>query len=241
MPARAVIGAAPEDLRAENVLIASPSGSSLRGWLAPGMPGRGAVVVMHGVRGNRAGLVERMRLLRDAGYSVLAFDFQAHGESPGERITFGFLESRDARAAVAFLRERLPGERIGAIGISLGGAAALIGDDPLQVDALVLESVYPDIESAIADRLEIRLGALGRLMAPLYVLLMEPIIGVPSDRLRPIERIGEAAPVLIVSGTDDRHTTIAETRKTFERAREPKALWGVKGAAHVDLLRHAPT
>jgi fermentation-respiration switch protein FrsA (DUF1100 family) len=236
-----VISAAPADLSAEDVVIRSLSGSDLRGWLVRGTPGAGAVVVMHGVRGNRSEMVRRMRLLRDAGYGVLAFDFQAHGESPGRRITFGFLESRDAFAAVAFLRERLPGERIGAIGISLGGAAALVGDTPLQVDALVLESVYPDIGSAVADRLAIRVGVLGRVIAPLYVLLMEPVIGVPPARLRPIDRIGEAyGPVLIMSGTEDKHTTIAETRNMFARARKPKELWEVDGAAHVDLLRHAP-
>jgi uncharacterized protein len=240
-PAFAVIGEAPADLGAETVIIPSPSGSNLRGWLIRGRSGAGAVVVMHGVRGNRTGLIDRMRLLRDASYSVLGFDFQAHGESPGRRITFGFLESYDARAAVAYLRQRMPGERIGAIGPSLGGAAALLGDTPLHVDALVLEAVYPDIGSAIADRLEIRLGPPGRLIAPAYVLLMNAVIGVSPDRLRPIDRIDEViAPVLIVSGTEDRHTTIAETRQMFARAKEPKALWEVEGAAHVDLLRYAP-
>ena len=41
-------------------------------------------------------------------------------------------------AAVAFVRARLPGERVGAIGVSLGGAAALLGPAPLAVDALVV-------------------------------------------------------------------------------------------------------
>src|SRR5262245_19962552 len=72
-PARAVVGEAPADLRAESVVIPSSSGSSLRGWLVRGASGKGAAVVMHGVRGNRAVLVGRIRLLRDAGYSVLAF------------------------------------------------------------------------------------------------------------------------------------------------------------------------
>ena len=81
--------------------------------------------------------------------SVLLFDFRAHGESTGDRITFGALESVDARAALDFLRTELPAERIGAIGVSLGGAAALLGREPLPVDALVLEAVYPAIDVAI--------------------------------------------------------------------------------------------
>ena len=49
-------------------------------------------------------MVPRARLLAAAGFSVLLFDFQAHGESTGDRITFGRLEGLDARAAVAFVR-----------------------------------------------------------------------------------------------------------------------------------------
>ena len=44
---------------------------------------------------------------------VLLFDFQAHGESTGEHITFGYLE-RDAQAAIDFLR-RAPDEKVGVL------------------------------------------------------------------------------------------------------------------------------
>lgn len=152
-PATAEIGAPPLDLPVENVTFLSDSGAALRGWFVAGRPRGGAVVLMHGVRANRMSMVERARILHASGFSVLLFDFQAHGESPGKRITFGYLEALDAEAAVAFARQRLPGERIGAVGTSLGGAAALLGPAPLPVDALVLESVYPDIRSATANRI----------------------------------------------------------------------------------------
>jgi dienelactone hydrolase len=57
-----------------------------------------------------------------------------------------------ASSSVAFVRARLPNERIGAIGASLGGAAALLGPHPLPVNALVFfESVYPDIASLVPN------------------------------------------------------------------------------------------
>ena len=59
---------------------------------------------MHGVRSTRVGVTNRVRFLREAGYSVLLFDFQAHGKSGGEHISYGKLESRDAEAAVAFVK-----------------------------------------------------------------------------------------------------------------------------------------
>ena len=48
-------------------------------------------------------------------------------------------------------------------------------------------------------------------------------------------------PVFIISGSLDRHTTIAETRKLFEHAAPPKELWIVEGAGHVDLYNFSPT
>jgi fermentation-respiration switch protein FrsA (DUF1100 family) len=244
-PAYALVGPPPPDLHAETVFIPSASGAILHGWFVVGRPGGGAVVLMHGIGSNRLSMVRRARLLNENGFSVLLFDFQAHGESSGTRITLGRLEALDARSAVEFVRRRLPDERIGAIGASLGGAAALLGPGPLPVDALVIEAVYPDIEAALTNRFRVVLGPIvGRASAPLLVPLFDllaPSIGVQPDRLRPIDRIGEVTvPLLVASGTRDTRTTIAETRELFARAREPKSLWMVEEADHVDLEAYAP-
>jgi len=245
-PARAVIGPPPSDLSAEDVFISSASGASLHGWFVAGRSGGGAVVLMHGVRSNRLSMVARARLLSQAGFSVLLFDFQAHGDSTGMHITFGLLEGMDAGAAVGFVQQRLPAERIGVIGASLGGAAALLGPAPLPIDALVLESVYPDIEAAVSDRIRSTLGApLGPWLAwPLETLfehLLPPVLDIDPAKLRPIDHIAEVgAPVLVASGERDDHTTIAEARDLFDHARNPKIFWAVPGAGHVDLESFAP-
>ncbi len=240
-PQRVRIGPPPPDLGAEAVVIPSASGSLLRGWLCPVDPSQGVVVLMHGVRANRLSLVDRARLLRGAGYSVLLFDFQAHGESPGEAITFGYLESRDARAAVDFVRRRIADQPVAAIGSSLGGAAALLANPPLPIDGLVLESVYTTVEEATENRLRIRFGALGPPLAPLLTAQLRPRLGIPASSLRPIDHIGRVrCPVLILSGLRDEHATPEQTRALFAAAREPKQLWMVPEARHVDLYRFAP-
>ena len=241
-PAHETIGPAPPDLAVEAVNIASTSGSTLRGWFVTGRQ----VVLLHGVRANRLAMLRRAELLHEAGFAVLLFDFQAHGESTGARITSGHLEALDAQAAVAFVRQRLPQERIAAIGSSLGGAAALLGPAPLSVDALVLESVYPEIGSAIANRVRVVLGSTrGDVVAPaiawLFQLILPPYLGVHPADLRPIDHIAEVTgPVLVASGTRDNRTTIEEARALFERARTPKIFWEVAGARHVDLEAYAP-
>lgn len=245
-PATREVGPPPADLAAQDVTIVSDSGATLRGWFVVGQRGGGAVVLMHGVRANRLSMVERARVLHAAGFSVLLFDFQAHGESTGERITFGYREALDAEAAVAFARQRLPGEKIGAIGSSLGGAATLLGPHPLPVDALVLEAVYPDIGAATANRIRAVLGwpigtLVARPLARLFELVLPPILGVASAQLRPIDHVADVvAPLLIASGTRDSRTTVRETRAMFDHAHEPKSLWLVEGAGHVDLEHYAP-
>ncbi len=218
-------------------------GAPVHGWFAPpAAPGRGAVLLLHGVWENRRRMLARAERLRAEGYGVLLIDLPAHGESPGARITLGARESTGAGAALAWLRARLPGERIGAIGISLGGAATLLGSTPLPVEALVLESVYPTIDAALSNRLRVTTGAVPTaILAPLFHMLLPPVLGVGAADLRPIDRIGGiAAPLLLLAGAEDDRTTLAESRALFDAAPAPKRLVVVPGAGHVDLAAHDP-
>src|SRR5258706_1024871 len=79
-PAPAAIPDSALSITHESVSFPSPSGSSIHGWYVPATPQLGAVVLMHGVRANRLEMVGRANFLHKAGYSVLLFDFQAHGE-----------------------------------------------------------------------------------------------------------------------------------------------------------------
>jgi len=234
------VGAPPAELGCAVVAFPSASGSRIRGWLCPAAAHRGSVLLLPGVRANRLSMVERARFLHRAGYTVLLIDFQGTGESPGDHITFGWLESRDARAAVDFLRTARPGEPVAVIGSSLGGAASVLADPPLPIDALVLEAVYPTIERATENRLSLRFGPAGRLAAPLLLVQFPFRLGVGTGALHPVDRIGSLRiPLLIISGSEDRHTTREDTLLLYGKAQPPKFLWLVPGAAHVDLHKFA--
>lgn len=239
-PNHSAIGVPPDDLAAQEVSFASRSGATIHGWFVEGRPQRGAVLLLHGVHANRLAMLQRARVLSAAGYAVLLIDFQAHGESIGRRITFGLLESRDAQAALAYLRRQAPGERVGVIGVSMGGAAAVLADPPLAADAFVLEQVYPTIDEALDNRLRLHLGSVGVLVAPLLRAAMSWHLGLDPVVLRPIDRIGDLrAPVFVIAGDIDRHTTSEQSQALFAAASEPKQLWIVPGAAHVDLQARA--
>ena len=185
-------------------------------------------------------MLGRARFLHRAGYSVFLIDFRGHGRSGGGPITIGATESRDAHAALAYLRRRLPNDRVAVIGASMGGAASLLGPVPLAADAFVLESVYATIDDAVHGRARTWLGPLGSALAPLYLRYWLPRSGVSAKELRPIDRVGELrVPVYVMSGTDDRYTSLREARALVERLHGPREFWAVEGAGHKDLHRVA--
>lgn len=196
-------------------------------------------LLMHGVRSNRTSMISRSEFLKEIGIPSLLIDLQAHGETPGQEITFGIRESVDAVNGVQYLRTIKECKKVFAIGQSLGGASALLGNGPIQVDALILESVYPTIEEAVQDRLEIRFGKIGRLAAPLLYWQIPLRIGADLSELRPIDVLNRVhVPVFIISGSNDEHTKAGETVRMFEAANERKQLWLVDGATHEDLLSY---
>jgi uncharacterized protein len=235
-PTQASIGAPPPDIPAQPVAFHDASGNSIHGWFIAGEDGQGAVLLLHGVRADRRAMVNRARFLHTAGYAVLLIDFQASGESPGKAITFGYREADDVKASMRYLHQRLPGERVGIIGTSMGGAATILAEPDVDADAVVLEQVYPTIRQATEDRLAIHLGPLGPWLAPFLLATLHSHLGIYPDQLRPIDRIGHLAmPKLLIVGDRDRDTTIAESYAMFQAATGSKELWVVHGARHVDL------
>jgi uncharacterized protein len=236
------IGKPPADLPIQSVQFPSSSGAIIHGWLVTSHPDKGVVILMHGIRANRLQLVGQAEFLFHAGYSVLLFDFQAHGESVGKHITAGYLESRDASAAVNFIHQKFPNKKICADGFSMGGAAAVLAKPPLQVNAMILQSVYPTIEQAITDRLENRFGWFGKFGTPFLTWQLKPQLGFGVDDLCPIRQVGKiAVPKFFIAGTTDHDTRLPESQALFDAAAEPKQLWLVDGAAHVDMLGFAKT
>lgn len=225
---------------AEELDLRPDSATSVRAWFVPGRGGAGAVLLLHGHGSSHRSMLGRARFLHRAGYSVLLIDFRGHGRSSGGPVTLGAAESRDAHAALAYLRQRLPDERVAVIGASMGGAASLLGPSPLGADAFVLESVYATIDDAVYGRARSWLGPLGTAIAPLYLRHWLPRSGVSAHELRPIERIGELrVPVYVMSGVDDRYTSLDEARALFERLRGPREFWAIEGTGHQDLYRAA--
>ena len=235
------IGMPPADLPAEPVTIASARAHAAR--LVHRRPARAARSCCCTACAQTGCDARPRAAAHGEGFSVLLFDFQAHGESTARASPSAASKaSTPQRGRLA--AQRLPGERVGAIGSSLGGAARC-WPVPLPSTRWCSRAVYPDIGSAIANRVRVVLGpssaTSSRADAWLFEVILPPFIGMRPAELRPIDGIARVtAPLLIASGTRDHRTTMAETQAMFERAPEPKPLWAVEGAGHVDLEGYAP-
>ncbi len=219
-PALRAAGAPPPGLAATAVRFETSAGAPVAGWFSPGQAGAGMVLLLHGVRASRHAMMSRALFLHRLGIATLAIDLPGHGESPSPRITFGANESHGVTAALAWLARQWPGERIGAIGVSLGAASLVLARPTPAPAAVVLESMYPTIEEAVADRLDSHLFAGAGAVAPALLWQLPWRLGVTTAQLHPIDVLPAlASPILVAAGAVDRHTTRAETERLYAAVR----------------------
>lgn len=230
------IGTVPAEFNAQDVIFDSEPGVPIHGWFHRGESHHGAILLVHGIRASRRMMIPRAKFLQSLGFSLLLIDLRAHGESGGDIITLGLHEANDVEAGLQFLRREVPGEKLGIIGVSLGGAAALLAPQPMGVDAVVLESVFPAIDQAVENRVRMRLGWVAPLAKYLLLWQIPARLHVFPSAIRPVDHIAQlGAPVFILAGADDVHTTLPESQQLCDAAVAPKECWWIPGAAHVDL------
>jgi pimeloyl-ACP methyl ester carboxylesterase len=221
-----------------DVTIGTRDGVSLAGWYWPSAQVKApGVLLLHGNGASRAMHLRRARWLSAAGYAVLAIDFRGHGQSTARPRSFGWFEAHDARAAFDWLKARQRGAPVGIVGVSLGGAAALLGaSGPLPADALVLESVYPDIRHAIHNRVATFLGPFAYVVEPLLSVQAWPRFGLSPAAIAPQAAAARyPGPALVIGGGADRYTPADETRRLYDALPGTKSLWIVPGLGHHDI------
>ncbi len=217
-------------------------GLRLRAWVAPGRPGRAAVVVAHGVGDSLESFTDFGRSLRERGHPVVLLDMRGHGGSEGRLSTLGGHESRDVRAALDHLRGDPAGAH-GAIvmGFSMGAVASLLASAGREdVRAVVVEAPFDTYRDTIRHHAWL-LYRIPRWVpiVPLSIAAAEWRAGFDADE---VDAVGAArrvrAPLLaIVDGADDRMPE-AVVRRIFDAHPGPRRLWVAPGAGHVGASAH---
>ena len=221
------------------------------------MPAGGwpALVFLHGLAGDRGqtnAIAEGYGFVGQD-YAVLTFDARGHGQSGGLVGVDGPREVADVRSLRDWLAARpdVSDTRIGAWGISYGGAAALnslVAGVPWA--AVVAVQTWTDLYTALAPQGLLKSGLVAGLAAsipesrrdPSLLALQTAILTGNAAAARPwaaerssLAKLGSVTtPVLIAQGRRDFLFGIGQGSTAFERLRGPKALY-------VGLHGHTPS
>jgi len=208
----------------EDVHLTTDDGVAIHGWYVPRDSARATILLCHGNAGNIADRLTTMKLFHLQGLAVFAFDYRGYGRSdgtPSEQGTYA-----DTEAAWRYLtRDRgLPPKRIVLFGRSLGGAVAIELATRRTPGALVVESTFTS------------LGDIGRLHYPFL-----PVGWLLSYRYDSIRKIGSiTCPKLFAHGREDTLIPLANGRKLFDAAAEPKTFIETPGDHNNSGITYAP-
>jgi len=180
---------------------------------------RKVLLWFHGNAENIGYGLPHLRLLSQAGVSVLAVDYRGYGKSEGTPDEAGVY--RDADSAYAYLvndRQFHP-EDVIIYGRSLGGAVAIDLASRRPCGGLIVQSSFTSAR-AMARRM---------FGIPWFEYL-------PKTRFDSLRKIADVkAPVLVVHGTRDEVVPFAMGEMLFRAALEPKRFYPIEGAGHNDV------
>ena len=225
---------------ARDVSFSASDGVPLSGWYVSSR-NRAAVILLHGSHGDRTSTEDYLRFLSRAGFGVLAFDARGHGGSGGHTNALGWQADRDVAGAVAFLRRRqgVDPNRIGMLGLSMGGEVALrAAADGIPLRALVADGAGA---STTGDSRLVSHGSLSSLYYAVNWLTMRQVELLSTyEEPPPLKSIiGQIeAPTLLIAS--NRQDEITIDRK-FRALIGPRArLWYVTDSGHTQAFRVHP-
>lgn len=224
-------------LKYENVTFQTADKIALKGWWIPAENSHKTIILMHGWGMNRSSILPYTCFLRDLGYNLFYFDFRALGESGGDMSSIGYLELKDVRGAIIFLKEKYPAQcqKIGLYGISLGGMVAL-GEASRNpgIACVVAEAPYYSFRRVVSRWAWIHYRLPYFPLLPIVLHYIRRELKANPERYSPKYTISKIAPrpLFIIHGRYDNLVPAVHARHLFRAAGEPKSLWLVPGAKH---------
>jgi dipeptidyl aminopeptidase/acylaminoacyl peptidase len=233
------LGIAFEELR-----FPTANGKRLYGWWIPTeRPVSSAaptIILVHGWARNVERTLSLITLLHPCGLNILAFDARSHGSSDDDGIANILKFSADIRAAVdeALRRPGIDPERLGVVGLSIGGAASIHAgslDPRLRAVATNGAFAHP------GDLMRYELGRKGvpRLAISLILRYVEHRIGARLDDIAPEKRLAYVkAPTLLIHGEDDAIVPVEHASRLHLAGTDTVELLLLPSCGHSDCDRH---
>jgi hypothetical protein len=235
---RAEVAPASLGVPPQEVSFTTSDGLRLEGWFVPSR--NGATVIAFPGRTNPQ---PHARMLIRNGYGVLLFDRRGEGESDGDPNLFGWDGDRDVHAAVDYLQSRsdVDPDRIGAIGLSVGGEMLL----EAAAESEALKAVVSEGASArsVRDDWANPGGAdkIGQVILGAGITVGTALFsnGTPPATLeRYAARIAPRAVYFVYAQTVPGEKEPNES--FYAAAGAPKGIWAVPSGGHMDAVEAHP-
>jgi len=219
--------------------LATPAGDVQTYTFEPDCKPRGTVMLVHGWTSEAAFMTAFMEPLRRSGYRVVAFDFPAHGLSPGRRTNLA-----DCARSMLAVCDHL-GQIDAVVAHSFGGFVSLLvaeGGPPMehahQIGRFVLISC-PNKLSEVALNFG-RTLKLGPAAQRAYEHHLERVGHRPVATFSASELLrGTDAPVLVIHGREDDEVSFRNA-EDIAAARPSARLLGFDGLGHRNVLFAPP-
>jgi pimeloyl-ACP methyl ester carboxylesterase len=226
----------------DEVHIPASGDAYLYGWWIPASPDASTLILVHGWGRNLARMMLFIQKLHPMGYNLLAFDARNHGSSsPVKRPTVGTF-SEDTLAAVDFVAKsgQTSSHRIGVIGLSAGGGAAInaaCGDQRIK-SVITVGAISHPVE---VMNFEFQKRRVPPFVAATLLTYMRFRFRLDFDKIAPVNNIPNVdAEIFIIHGDED-ETVPLEQGRALEAAgkKEKTNLWIVPGKGHSDCDTHS--
>ncbi len=229
-------------LPVEDVRIPAAGGGWLSGVFVAASPDAPVILLVHGWGRNIDRVAPYLRRLYPQGYNLLAFDARNHGDSsPVKHPTVGTF-TEDILAAVDYLAARKPAfsGKVGVIGLSIGGAAAInaAGRDE-RIRSVVTVGAFSHPEAAMLAAFTKK--GVPEFLPRLLFAYMRLRYGLDFDALAPVNAIREtSADVLLIHGEQDEIVPVGQGKQLAD-AGNPRhtRLWVVAGRGHSNCEKDA--
>jgi len=228
-----------------NVSMRTADGVRLSAWYLPARNGA-AVVLRHGATSTRSATLAQAVVLAHHGYGVLATDARGHGRSRGTAMDLGWRGDTDTAAAVTWLASRpdVDPQRIGVVGLSMGGEEALgaAATDP-RIRAVVAEGVSG--RGIVADDDLVLPDHPGRWMNIMQTWIQQRLTALLAD-VEPPRSLRSAvlatAPrrVLLITGGAAAGGEVPAGLRLYAASPASVTLWQVPDAPHTGGLTTQP-
>jgi fermentation-respiration switch protein FrsA (DUF1100 family) len=219
----------------QDVYFEAADGTRLHGWFLPAQGATtGTVFFLHGNAENISTHIGSVYWLPKQGFNVFLPDYRGYGLSQGTPTMAGVMSDIEAAFVTLLTQPNVDPQRIVVFGQSLGGSLAISyvarSSHRADIRALTVESPFSDFQGIAQEKL-----ASSWLTWPFQWL---PTLAIDND-YSPLLAVDQIAPIPLLLITDERDTIVPPHHglDLYERAREPKELWIVPDAGHIEALR----